>query len=129
MANMKTATESIVPISIEQRMFEHAFRARVEDSKEYRQYKQYNPYEQDRFKYSYQMDHMDVVPMKAIHLPDEYFDKLIRQQRYLEDLERDAAYGKKIVTMLHQDECVRDDNPAVAKAYRNYLALLELARK
>ena len=31
--------------------------------------------------------------------------------------------------MLRKDETVRDDNPAVAKAYRNYLTLLELARK
>jgi len=47
----------------------------------------------------------------------------------MEHIKSDAEYGKKLCNMLHADERVRDDNPAVAKAYRNYLTLLELARK
>jgi hypothetical protein len=40
-----------------------------------------------------------------------------------------AEYDKRIVYQLRADERVRNTNPAVAKAWRNYTTLLELARQ
>lgn len=111
------------------KVFESKFEARIEDSREYKQYVRHRPsYEHSWDKLSYEMD-TKVVPMKCIHLTIDNLERLVREQEYMDRLIDDAEYGKKLVTMLHNDERVRDDNPAVAKAYRNYLTLLELARK
>jgi len=108
--------------------FESKFEARIEDSKEYRQYTRRMPYYMWDGKIPFESE-TQVVPMKCIHLTIDNLDRLIREQERMEHMEDDANYGKKIVNMLHADERVRDSNPAVAKAYRNYLTLLELARK
>lgn len=68
-------------------------------------------------------------PMIDMTIPQHKFRDLIEREEYLSRLEQDYDYNQKIVNMLRADERVRDDNPAVAKAYRNYLTLLELARK
>ncbi len=108
--------------------FQSKFQAHIEDSREYKQYRRRSPF--DDYTWNGKLEaSIDVAPMRAIHLTDESLDRLIREQRYLHDLESDAEYGKKIVRMLREDERVRDSNPAVAKAYRNYITLLELARK
>jgi hypothetical protein len=65
----------------------------------------------------------------TIEIPSHKFNEIVRQDEYVEHLERTADYNQGIVNMLRKDERVREDNPAVAKAYRNYLTLLELARK
>ena len=108
--------------------FESKFQARIEDSKEYRQYVREMPYRMWDGNDSFDTD-IKVVPMKCIHLTIDSLQRLIRDQERMEHMESDAEYGKKIVSMLRADERVRDDNPAVAKAYRNYLTLLEMARK
>lgn len=108
--------------------FESKFEACIEDSKEYRQYVRQMPYYKWDGKMPYEIE-TQVVPMKAIHLSSDNLERLIREQDLMDKLMDDAEYGKKVVTMLRADERVRDDNPAVAKAYRNYLMLLELARK
>jgi hypothetical protein len=41
---------------------------------------------------------------------------------------KDAEQGKRIWRQEREDRLVRDQNPAVEKAYRNYQLLLELAR-
>jgi hypothetical protein len=110
------------------RYFESKFEARIEDSKEYKQYVRQVPYNFTYGKLSYE-DEVRVVPMKSIHLTTDSLERLIREQERMDHLQSDADYGKKLWTMLREDERVRDENPAVAKAYRNYLALLELARK
>ena len=76
----------------------------------------------------YEMEHR-VEPLVAIHLPREHFDRLMDVHTRMDRLQEEAEYAKKVLTMLRKDESVRDDNPAVAKAYRNYIMLLELARK
>lgn len=68
-------------------------------------------------------------PMIDMTVPQHRFRELVEREEYLTRLEQDYDYNQKIVNMLRADERVRDDNPAVAKAYRNYLTLLELARK
>jgi len=110
------------------RYFESKFEARIEDSKEYKQYVRRMPYNMWDGKVPFEAE-AHVVPMKSIHLTTDNLERLIREQERMEHLEQDAEYGKKLWTMLRADERVRDDNPAVAKAYRNYLTLLELARK
>ena len=108
--------------------FQSKFEARIEDSKEYKQYVRRMPYNMWDGKVPFDTE-VEVVPMKSIHLTIDSLERLVREQERMEMLEFDAEYGKKVVRMLRDDERVRDDNPAVAKAYRNYLALLELARK
>ena len=112
----------------DQKDFESKYEARIEDSREYRQYVRRMPYNMWDGKIPFDTE-VEVVPMKAIHLTRDNLERLIREQERMEHLESDAEYGKKLWTMLRADERVRDDNPAVAKAYRNYLTLLELARK
>lgn len=123
----RTATQRI-EAPRDQKYFESKFEARIEDSREYRQYVRQMPYAQWDGKVPFDTA-LKVVPMKCIHLTTDSLDRLIADQDRMEMLESDAEYGKKVVSMLRADERVRDDNPAVAKAYRNYLALLELARK
>ena len=108
--------------------FESKFEARIEDSKEYRQYVRRMPYMDWNSTLPFDAE-TQIVPMKCIHLTSDSLERLVREQERMEHLESDAEYGKKLWTMLRADERVRDDNPAVAKAYRNYLTLLELARK
>jgi len=108
--------------------FESKFEARIEDSKEYKHYTRRMPYYMWDGKLPINAD-VEVVPMKAIHLSSDNLERLVREQERMEHLESDAKDGKKIWNMLREEERVRDDNPAVAKAYRNYIMLLELARK
>lgn len=108
--------------------FESKYEARIEDSKEYRQYVREMPYRMWNGNEPFNTD-VKVVPMKSIHLTIDNLERLVRDQEMMDILKDDAEYGKKIVSMLRADERVRDDNPAVAKAYRNYITLLELARK
>ena len=108
--------------------FESKYEARIEDSREYKQYVRRMPYNMWDGKIPFDTE-VEVVPMKSIHLTRDNLERLIAEQHRIDILESDAEYGKKVVSMLRADERVRDDNPAVAKAYRNYLTLLELARK
>lgn len=108
--------------------FESKFECCIEDSREYRQYVRRMPYHMWDGKIPFDSD-VEVVPMKCIHLTRDNLARLIAEQERMDRLTDDAEYGKKLCTMLRNDERVRDDNPAVAKAYRNYLTLLELARK
>jgi hypothetical protein len=55
-----------------------------------------------------------------------------QMQRQNEDIIRlgDAdRQHRRMWTQLYEDKQVRDSNPSVEKAYRNYQMLLELARK
>ena len=108
--------------------FQSKFECHIEDSDKFKQYVRRMPYNMWDGKVPFESE-VHVVPMKSIHLTSDNLERLISEQRRMDILEDDAAYGKKVVTMLRNDERVRDENPAVAKAYRNYITLLELARK
>lgn len=108
--------------------FESKYEARIEDSREYKQYVRRMPYHMWDGKLPFDTE-VEVVPMKAIHLTRDNLERLIREQESLDRWMDEAEYAKKVLSSLRNDERVRDDNPAVAKAYRNYLMLLELARK
>jgi hypothetical protein len=67
--------------------------------------------------------------MKCIHLSTENLERLIKEQDRMDSLRDEANYAKTVLTSMRRDQQVRDSNPAVDKAYRNYQMLLELARK
>ena len=105
------------------------FECRVEDSREYNQYMRQVPYHRDFYDSDNFKVETKIVPMKAIHLTSDNLAKLVAEQEHMQRLSDDAAFGKRIWTQIHEDKRVRDSNPAVEKAYRNYQMLLELARK
>jgi len=106
------------------------FECRVENSREYNQYVRPTPsYHRDFYDSdNYKME-TEIVPMKAIHLSRENLAKLVSEQEHMQQLSYDAEHGKKCWADERRDRMVRDNNPAVEKAYRNYQMLLELARK
>lgn len=111
------------------RDFEGKFECRIEDSKEYKQYVRHTPsfgYGWDQMTYEFDTK---VVPMKSIHLTIDNLERLLAEHERTDRLLKDAEYANGILSELRANERVRDENPAVAKAYRNYLMLLELARK
>ena len=106
------------------------FECRVEDSREYNQYvKQSHPYHRDFYSTDNYKVEAEIVPMKAVHLTRDNLASLVAEQEYMQRLHDSDAFHKRIWTQLHEDKRVRDSNPAVEKAYRNYQMLLELARK
>jgi hypothetical protein len=105
------------------------FECRVEDSREYNQYVRPTPYYRDVCSSDDFRMETKITPMKAIHLTSDNLARLVREQELMQQLSEDAEYGKKCWTHERKDQIVRIENPAVAKAYRNYQMLLELARK
>jgi hypothetical protein len=112
----------------DQKDFESKFEARIEDSREYKQYSRRMPYYMWDGKLPLNTE-VEVVPMKAIHLSSDNLERLIRDQERLDQLLDQQLYDKQVLAKLRKDEQVRNSNPAVEKAYRNYQILLELARK
>jgi phosphatidylserine/phosphatidylglycerophosphate/cardiolipin synthase-like enzyme len=110
------------------KVFQQKFEACIEDSREYKQYIRRMPYNMWDGKVPFNTD-AEVAPMKAIHLTNDNLERLVRQQELIENLERDAEYGKRLHGMTYADAQIRKNNPAVAKAYEKYQMLLELARK
>ena len=108
--------------------FLQKFEAYIEDSEKYKQYVRRMPYHEWDGRLPFNVD-TEVVPMKSVHLTRDNLERLVRQEEFIERLENDAAYGKNLLTKIHADARIRDDNPAVAKAYERYQMLLELARK
>jgi hypothetical protein len=105
------------------------FECRVEESREYNQYVRPVPqyrdfYDSDNYKIK-----TEIVPMKAIHLTSDNLARLVAEQELMQNLHDDAEYGKKACANERKDRMVRDENPAVEKAYQKYVMLLELARK
>lgn len=124
----KTAQQMLEEAPKDYKYLESMFDARIEDSKEYRQLVRRMPYQMWDGKIPFDVE-AEVVPMKSIHLTTDNLERLVTEFQRMERQLQEAEYDKKIVRMLRADERVRDDNPSVAKAYRNYLTLLELARK
>ena len=105
------------------------FECRVEDSREYNQYVRPVPYYRDVCSSDDFRMETKITPMKAIHLTSDNLAKLVAEQEQMQRLGEDAEYGKKCWTHAHKDQIVRNENPAVEKAYQKYVMLLELARK
>ena len=112
----------------DQKDFESKFEARIEDSREYKQYSRRMPYYMWDGKAPLNTE-VEVVPMKAIHLSSDNLERLIREQDLMDKLMDDADFGKKLWADERRDRAVRETNPAVEKAYQKYVTLLELCRK
>ena len=108
--------------------FESKYEARIEDSREYKQYVRRMPYYMWDGKVPLNTE-VEVVPMKAIHLTRDNLERLIKEQDLMDKLMDDAEFGKKLWDKDRTDRAVRNSNPAVEKAYQKYVMLLELARK
>ena len=107
--------------------FQNKFECRIEDSKEYRHYTRQMPYYKWDGREPYNIE-TQVVPMKAIHLTSDNLNRLVAEQEHMYNLKKDAEEGKRLWIRDCEDRRVRDQNPAVEKAYQKYLMLLELAR-
>jgi hypothetical protein len=62
-------------------------------------------------------------------LTSDNLARLVAEQEHMQRLSDDAEQGKRLWVQQREDRQVRDSNPAVEKAFRNYQMLLELARK
>jgi hypothetical protein len=108
--------------------FQGKFDCRIEDSQRYNQYMRQSPYYRDFYDSGdYKME-TKVLPMKAIHISTDNLNRLIAEQEHMLNLQKDAEEGKRLWIRDCEDRRVRNQNPAVEKAYRNYQMLLELAR-
>jgi hypothetical protein len=107
--------------------FQNKFECRIEDSKEYRHYARQMPYYKWDGREPYNIE-TQVVPMKAIHLTSDNLNRLVAEQEHMQHLKKDAEEGKRLWIQAREERRVRDQNPAVEKAYQKYLMLLELAR-
>ena len=105
------------------------FECRVEDSREYNQYVRPMPYYRDVCGSDDFRMETKITPMKAIHLTSDNLARLVAEQELIQRLTDDAEQGKKVWREKIRDRAVRDENPAVEKAYQKYVMLLELARK
>jgi hypothetical protein len=104
------------------------FECRVEDSREYNQYVRPTSYHRDFYdRDSFQME-TKITPMKAIHLTSDNLARLVAEQELMQNLHDDAEYGKRLWAAERKDQIVRNENPAVEKAYQKYITLLELCR-
>jgi hypothetical protein len=110
-------------------VFQQKFDCRIEDSREYSQY--LRPAIQYRDFYDTRPYHVEIEkePMKAIHLSTDNLNRLVAEQELMYGLKKDAEEGKRLWIREREDWRVRNENPAVEKAYRNYQMLLELCRK
>jgi hypothetical protein len=125
---MKTSRQFAEEQPRDQKYFESKFDARIEDSREFKQYVRQMPYYKWDGREPYNVD-TQVVPMKAIHLSSDNLAKLLAEQNLMDILMKDADQGKRIWRQEREDRHIRDQNPAVEKAYQKYTMLLELARK
>jgi len=78
--------------------------------------------------YTYSVD-IEREPCVEITLPPERFRDLLDQQHTLTRLMEDSGRYGEMLAEMRAEERVRQDNPAVARAWRNYVTLLELARR
>jgi hypothetical protein len=108
--------------------FQHKFDCRIEESRQYNQYVRQTPYHRDFYDGSRWDTETKVIPMKAIHISTDNLNRLVAEQELMYNLKKDAEEGKRLWIRDCEDRRVRNQNPAVEKAYRNYQMLLELAR-
>jgi hypothetical protein len=61
-------------------------------------------------------------------MPREQFDRLIDERIRTSRWKEEAEYAKHMLVREREEERIRNRTPAVEKAYKNYLMLLELSR-
>lgn len=86
-------------------------------------------YEDPRHLYFNQYHHTYVEEFVEVHMPQDSFERFMRiEEANTYDADR-INHAMSVLRQHRDDERVRDDNPAVQKAWMKYLTLLELARK
>lgn len=80
--------------------------------------------------YDYRHTTIDIKrePLVEMTIPQHRFEELVSMEQALVELQNTERRHREILRGLREDEAIRNSNPAVAKAYRNYITLLELAR-
>lgn len=72
---------------------------------------------------------VETEQMVEMHIPQHQFRQLVEREAEFQDLVRHNEQANQVLRQHRADERVRDENPAVQKAWSKYLTLLELARK
>lgn len=126
----KTATQAMSQRS-DVDTFTHKFGAYVSNSRQYRRRisspMPIHPNMQGTAFYNFNSDSYD-EPFVEVHLPASSFDHLVAVSR-MEDADfQHRQHAAEVLKQHRADEWVRDNNPAVQKAWKRYLMLLELAR-
>lgn len=68
-------------------------------------------------------------PYVELHMPAASLEHIVNMSETEEQEAYRVQHALDVLKQHRVDEQVRNDNPAVQKAWRNYLMLLELARK
>jgi hypothetical protein len=126
----KTATQVALEEHRDVKNFAHKYSAYISESRQYR-WRRPVPMLIDsklEYVYDYYRDTYDEAFVE-IHLPRDSFERLIiASEVHTADQEK-VEHAMTVLSQHRADERVRDDNPAVQKAWLKYLTLLELARK
>jgi hypothetical protein len=121
----QTATEQLGGVD----NFCRRYNVKVTDSEHRRARREAVPnWSTDYTKYSPVEYRVDYEQLVALHMPKESLDRLVDLEHQIERLQDHLMQYQRREQSQHQDAQVRNSNSAVAKAYRNYQTLLELAR-
>lgn len=104
-------------------------RIRVSDHRYHRREDPYNYMDFNNFYKTNYTTSYNIEQYIEILIPEHRFKYLIHQDRQLDESLSLNEHANRMMQRSLEDERVRAENPAVDKAYRNYLTLLELARK
>lgn len=128
MAYQKTATKTLNDIK-DIEYFSRKYNARIGESKQYRHHTTVPIYYMDykTTRYDYDKESYD-VPFVEMHLPIESFEHLMQLDTVSNYDKYHVSQALEVFSQHRADERVRSNNPAVQKAWTNYLTLLELAR-
>ena len=65
-------------------------------------------------------------PMVEMYMPQHRFRDLVERERMLDEISDENRHYKEIVHDLRVEEQIRNNNPALKKAWENYQLLLRL---
>lgn len=82
----------------------------------------------DSYQYDFSRSTFD-VPYVEIHMPQAAFEQFMQIEEANAYDAHQVNHAMSVLRQHRADERVREDNPAVRKAWQKYLMLLELARK
>jgi hypothetical protein len=128
MAYHKTAMQTISE-STEVREFARKYNAYISESRQYR-HRVPEPMMWDDPRVMYQRNYFNTYdePYVEMHMPSGSLQHIMAVvASHGEDAER-INHAISVLKQHRNDEQVRDDNPAVQKAWMKYLTLLEIAR-
>ena len=69
------------------------------------------------------------VPCYDVTVPEDKFEELADTMEFFDNQSHKHVHAMQVLEQARADERIRQDNPAVQKAWMRYLMLLEIARK